>query len=146
MSKQQTEHLNLTLFSFTCKQKQIVKALYEYGPLTRGVKGGYANKDGANTLLSITKIPRTTLIDNLNKLKEKNLVKKFEKHTGRQGRPFKYWDLTKQFRKELEDVQEQNPENSDPRCPGSGSEVSEARQHGHHELNKTNKNNKPNQE
>lgn len=131
MSKQQTETLNLNIFSFTYKQKQIVKALYQYGPLTRGIKGGYANKDGARTLLSITEIPRTTLIDNLNKLKKKGLVKKFEKHTGRQGRPFKYWDLTKHFRKKLDDVQEKNPENSGGRCPTPGSEDSEAQSHGH---------------
>lgn len=69
-------------------QKKILKALKEYGPSKRGQE-----KHQPDALTGYTNLPRTTIIDNLEKLERKELVERFEKHNGKRGRPPVYWKL-----------------------------------------------------
>jgi predicted ArsR family transcriptional regulator len=69
-------------------QKKILRTLEEHGPLRRG-KENYE----PNTISGITDMPRTTVIDNLQKLEKKDIVECFEKHNGKRGRPPVYWKI-----------------------------------------------------
>ncbi|TFF98847.1 MAG: hypothetical protein EU547_00100 [Promethearchaeota archaeon] len=67
---------------FTPLQLNLIKTLKEHGALTR------------RELVRQLKTPRTTIYDNLVKLKKKQLVKKFSRNNNKQGRPKVYWDLS----------------------------------------------------
>jgi len=68
-------------------QQKILLLLIEEGPLSR--------KELANALNR----PRTTIYDNLHKLLNKEIVKKFRKNNGSRGAPTTFWklDSLKQF-------------------------------------------------
>jgi uncharacterized membrane protein len=66
---------------FTPLQLNLIKTLKENGASTR------------RELVNQLKTPRTTIYDNLVKLKKKQLVKKFSRNNNKQGRPKVYWDL-----------------------------------------------------
>ena len=62
-------------------QHNLVKVLTERGPLTR------------KELVAILNTPRTTIYDNLLKLKKRKFVERFEKHNGKRGRPYIFWQI-----------------------------------------------------
>ena len=66
---------------FTPLQLNLIKTLKKNGASTR------------RELVNQLKTPRTTIYDNLVKLKKKQLVKKFSRNNNKQGRPKVYWDL-----------------------------------------------------
>lgn len=66
---------------FTPLQLNLIKTLKNNGASTR------------RQLVKQLKTPRTTIYDNLVKLKKKELVKKFSRNNNKQGRPKVYWDL-----------------------------------------------------
>jgi predicted transcriptional regulator len=66
---------------FTPLQINLIKTLEKNGALTR------------RELVKQLKRPRTTIYDNLVKLKKKELVKKYSRNNNKQGRPKVYWDL-----------------------------------------------------
>jgi predicted ArsR family transcriptional regulator len=66
---------------FTPLQLNLIKTLKSNGASTR------------RQLVKQLKTPRTTIYDNLVKLKKKELVKKFSRNNNKQGRPKVYWDL-----------------------------------------------------
>nr|BDI55172.1 MAG: DNA-binding protein, wHTH [uncultured archaeon] len=52
-------------------------------------------------LVAILKTPRTTIYDNLLKLKNNKLVGKFSKQNGIRGRPVVYWFIPKEVLKQI---------------------------------------------
>lgn len=74
-------------YKLTPRQIKILKTLKKHGPLPRG----YSN--AKNTLTAKTGESRTTLYENLEKLKEKDLVFAVEYDNGKQGRPKVFWGL-----------------------------------------------------
>ena len=72
-------------------QIEILKVLEAHGPLIRGQK--YDKKQ--DTLIAITKYARSTVYDNLEKLKKKKLVERFSEDTDYRGRPVIYWRIVK---------------------------------------------------
>lgn len=66
---------------FTPLQLNLIKTLKNNGASTR------------KELVKQLKTPRTTIYDNLVKLKKKQMVKKFSRNNNKQGRPKVYWDL-----------------------------------------------------
>jgi Fe2+ or Zn2+ uptake regulation protein len=72
-------------YKLTPRQINILETLKEHGPLTRGYNGA------KGTLSAKTGESRTTLYENLEKLKEKDLVFAVEYDNGKQGRPKVFW-------------------------------------------------------
>jgi predicted ArsR family transcriptional regulator len=72
-------------YKLTSRQIDILETLKEHGPLTRGYNGA------KNTLTAKTGESRTTLYENLEKLKEKGLVFAVEYDNRKQGRPKVFW-------------------------------------------------------
>lgn len=69
-------------------QIKILETLDERGPLLRGYK-----EDEGPTLKNILERPRTTIYENLVPLEEKGLVRKFDTHNGKGGRPKVKWEI-----------------------------------------------------
>ncbi len=67
-------------------QDEIIKALKKHGPLQRGNKG-----DKHLTLTRILKVPRTTIYDQLEKLRKQGKVIKYPVPNG-QGHPPVFWE------------------------------------------------------
>lgn len=65
------------------KERRIYKTISENGALDR------------KRLVAILKLPRTTIYDNLLKLKKKGFLEKFSICTTNRGRPIIVWDLVK---------------------------------------------------
>ena len=70
-------------------QIEILKVLEKHGPLIRGQVG----ETKTDTLLCITKLARSTLYDNLEKLEKKKLVERFAYNNGLRGANVKYWRI-----------------------------------------------------
>jgi Fe2+ or Zn2+ uptake regulation protein len=78
-------------YKLTPRQIKILKTLKKHGPLPRGYNSA------KNTLTAKTGESRTTLYENLEKLKEKDLVFAVEYDNGKQGRPKVFWSLNTVF-------------------------------------------------
>ena len=64
-------------------QQTLIKTLEEKGPLTR------------RDLVKILDTARTTIYDNLLKLKKKKVVVNFSRNEGKRGRPLIFWKINK---------------------------------------------------
>jgi predicted ArsR family transcriptional regulator len=87
----------------TSTQQKILETLEEYGTLERGT-----SNFEEDTLSGYTKIPRTTLFNNLKKLEKWSLVEHFkeEKENKGRGRSKILWKLKKEGReKDLEEIE-----------------------------------------
>ena len=62
-------------------QFNLIKTLKSIGPLTR------------RELVKELKTPRTTIYDNLLKLKKRKIIEKFSRNDGKRGRPLIFWKL-----------------------------------------------------
>ena len=82
-------HLSIKEVSMRATQIEILKVLERHGPLIRGQIG----ETKTDTLLCITKLARSTLYDNLEKLEKKKLVERFPYNNGQRGANVKYWRI-----------------------------------------------------
>ena len=62
-------------------QKELINTLEYFNAMTR------------RDLVSLLSIPRTTIYDNLLKLKKKRIVERFSENNGKVGRPLILWKL-----------------------------------------------------
>ncbi|MBD3350855.1 MAG: hypothetical protein GF364_05150 [Candidatus Lokiarchaeota archaeon] len=62
-------------------QKDLIDCLEENGAMNR------------NEIVSLLKIPRTTIYDNLSDLIERNMVKKFSRQVNSRGRPVVFFKI-----------------------------------------------------
>jgi predicted transcriptional regulator len=69
------------ILPFTELQLKLLACLDYNGPLTR------------KELVRKLERPRTTIFDNLTKLQEQGLVKKYSRNNGKRGRPYVYWKI-----------------------------------------------------
>ena len=66
---------------FSPLQLELIDLLEKNGPLTR------------NNIVKLVGYPRTTVYDNLMRLEEHNLIKKFSRPTNTRGRPLVFFKL-----------------------------------------------------
>ena len=71
-------------YIFSPLQKTLLKVLKEFGPQTR------------NDLINKLNLARTTIYDNLTRLQNYNLVRKFSRPTNSRGRPEVFFKLTEE--------------------------------------------------
>lgn len=75
------ERKDIDLRSLSILQLKLLKILKESGGLKR------------SELVKKLGIARTTIYDNLNKLKQFGMIKNYEKYIGIRGRPFVIWEV-----------------------------------------------------
>jgi len=68
----------------TSLQKDLLTILEKHGPAQR------------RTFVKLLNTPRTTVYDNLLKLKKRDIVEKFKFNNGKKGAPVIYWKLKKE--------------------------------------------------
>ena len=71
-------------FMFSPLQIELMDLLRKHGPMTR------------SDLIKKLNSPRTTIYDNLTRLQNHNLVRKFSRPTNSRGRPLVYFKLTEE--------------------------------------------------
>ncbi|WP_457556589.1 hypothetical protein [Candidatus Harpocratesius sp.] len=69
---------------FSPLQKELIEVLEKNGPMTRA------------ELVKRVRSPRTTVYDNLMRLNNYNLIKKFSRPTNSRGRPLVFFKLTEE--------------------------------------------------
>ncbi|MCF2138879.1 MAG: hypothetical protein K9W44_02330 [Candidatus Lokiarchaeota archaeon] len=69
---------------FSPLQKELIEVLEKNGPMTRA------------ELVKRVRSPRTTIYDNLMRLNNYNLIKKFSRPTNSRGRPLVFFKLTEE--------------------------------------------------
>ncbi|NHJ24364.1 MAG: hypothetical protein EAX89_07305 [Candidatus Lokiarchaeota archaeon] len=68
-------------YNLTPIQNNLIKTLYEVGPLTR------------RELVKQLTTPRTTIYDNLLKLQKRKFIEKHTRNNGKRGRPQVVWKI-----------------------------------------------------
>jgi predicted transcriptional regulator len=68
-------------YSLTPIQNNLIKTLYNVGPLTR------------RELVKQLNTPRTTIYDNLLKLQKRKFIEKHTRNNGKRGRPLVIWKI-----------------------------------------------------